>query len=308
MVRIFRFAFNLVRQRLLALPPALAGAAVLGVAVFVLTGMYGSYRVYSYTQDDPVFCRSCHTMEKAWDRWSQSAHNKVNCHSCHESSPVESFEQVFKYAISKPDEVNKHALVSDEACKKCHESNDPRWIQVENTAGHKVHAVDQRISCLKCHSVTVHNFEPPAKICLACHGNSEVKMTKMAERYCTDCHNYLAESNSLKPGRKECLDCHETLAKTEVHWPTNAPMQFQCSQCHQPHKQQKPEVACQSCHQNQDKKGLHEAKGHQAANCQTCHKPHEWKVTERQTCYTCHGERVNHKPDLFCGSCHNFKT
>ena len=36
-------------------------AAVLVVVVF--GGSFGSYRMYDYTQNDPEFCRSCHTME-----------------------------------------------------------------------------------------------------------------------------------------------------------------------------------------------------------------------------------------------------
>ncbi len=281
---------------------------MLGAVAFVFFGAYQSYNVYSYTQNDPTFCRSCHTMEKAWTRWSTSEHSKVTCHSCHESSPVASFEQVVKYTVKQPNDVSKHALVSDEACKRCHESGDHQWKQVEDTAGHKVHAVSQNISCLKCHSVTLHSFAPPEKICLVCHGEKQIKITTMAQRYCLDCHNFLREDSPLKPLREDCLKCHESQAKKEIHWPTNAPMQFQCSQCHQPHKQEKPVVYCQSCHAGIEKKGKHAVQPHTQATCTSCHKPHEWKVTTREACLTCHQNKASHNPGAFCGSCHSFKT
>ena len=307
MVRLVRSKVATVRRWLLSLPPVLAVAVVLAFAIFALTGMYGSYRLYSYTQDDPLFCRSCHTMQKAWDRWASSAHNQVNCHTCHESNALESFEQVVKFAASRPNEVAKHAKVPEEVCMSCHEGNDPRWIQVADTAGHKVHAEEKGISCLKCHSTSLHEFAPPEKVCLTCHTNNQVKMTGMAQRYCTDCHNYLQENSPLRPTRKDCLDCHERLAKKDVHWPSDAPMQLQCSSCHKPHEDTSPKAACQTCHQGQEQKGKHAVAAHQASGCTSCHEPHKWRVTDRETCTTCHQNRVEHNPGTTCSSCHGFR-
>lgn len=293
---------------LLLLPRPLALGIVAVVIGFVAFGAFGAFRVYSYTQNDPTFCRSCHTMEKAWDRWATSEHSKVNCHSCHEASPVASFEQVVKYAVNQPDDVSKHALVNDEACKTCHESGNGKWKQIADTAGHQVHVEDQNLNCLKCHSVTLHRFAPPEKICLACHGDQTVKTTAMAERYCLDCHNFLRENSPLRPQRQDCLKCHEAQTQKEVHWPTTAPMQFQCAQCHQPHKAETSPVAtCQSCHTEQQTKGKHAVSAHTTTSCSTCHKPHEWKVTQRETCTTCHQNKVEHNAPATCNTCHSFR-
>lgn len=304
------FVLSLIRgiaAILWSLPRAVALAIVLVAVLFIAFGAYGSYRVYSYTQDDPTFCRSCHTMEKAWNKWANSEHSKVNCHSCHEASPIASFEQVIKYSLDRPNEVSKHAVVPDEACKNCHENGNGRWAMVADTAGHQVHADQQNVSCLKCHSVTLHQFAPPEKICLACHGDQEVKISSMAQRYCLDCHNFLRENSPLRPQRQDCLKCHESQAQAEMHWPTNAPMQFQCGQCHQPHQTTKPAEACASCHQNQQQKGNHAVQTHASAACITCHKPHEWRITRRETCTTCHANKIEHNAGLECASCHNFR-
>lgn len=291
----------------MTLPRPIALSIVAIVVLFIGFGAYGSLRVYSYTQNDPTFCRSCHTMEQAWNRWATSEHSKVNCHSCHEASPIASMEQVIKYAMNQPNQVSKHAMVSDEMCKNCHENGNGTWKQIADTAGHKVHAEEQRVSCLKCHSVTLHRFAPPEKICLACHSDKDMTISSMGQRYCLDCHNFLRENSPLRPQRQDCLKCHESQAQKEVHWPSTAPMQFQCSQCHRPHKNERPTGACASCHQGQENKGKHAVRTHASATCSTCHKPHEWRVTQRETCLTCHQNKVDHNPGTFCASCHNFR-
>ena len=146
-------------------------AAVLIVVLF--GGSYGSYRMYNYTQNDPEFCRSCHTMDVAWDKWSTSAHSKVGCHSCHEVSPIGGAQLVMNYLMENPDRNTNHASVTDKACEKCHYSGDPQWVQVENTAGHKVHAEGQNIACQTCHGMRLHSFRPSTEICDACHADHE---------------------------------------------------------------------------------------------------------------------------------------
>ncbi|MDP2935211.1 MAG: NapC/NirT family cytochrome c [Dehalococcoidia bacterium] len=288
--------------------PLLVRAATLAVAVVVVVSIgYGSLQVYSYTQNDPNFCRSCHTMETAWQRWRTSEHRNVNCHSCHEQSPIESSQLVVLYALSQPDRVSKHAGISDESCMKCHGNGKSRWFQIGATPGHKVHFEEQRISCVKCHSITIHRFAPSTEICKVCHSEQKVKITNMGQRYCLDCHQFLREDSPLRPTRQTCLDCHLKQAQTKVHWPDNAPMQFQCSQCHKPHISEAPEANCLSCHKDIPKTGLHEKPPHAATNCQACHQPHEWKVEKRETCQTCHANKVNHNQGVLCSNCHGFK-
>jgi hypothetical protein len=38
----------------------------------------------------------------------------------------------------------------------------------------------------------------------------------------------------------------------------------------------------------------------------TCHVPHTWKVTTRETCLACHDDKKEHHAPTFCGDCHQF--
>ncbi len=282
------------------------GLAVVALAVVSIGAFQGS-KFYDYSQNDPSFCRSCHTMEKAWERWNTSEHSKVNCHSCHISNPMADLQQVYVYALSKPDKVENHAKVSDAACASCHESGDPTWRQVESTAGHKIHNDEAGIACTKCHSVTLHRFKPPKELCKACHEEKKMLVSQMADRYCLDCHNFLREDSPLRPTRETCLDCHQKLPQTRVTWPSDAPMKFACSDCHKPHESAKPTGNCTSCHNNVKNQGLHQRTTHTVTPCQTCHKPHEWKITTRDACESCHSNKRAHNPGIVCKSCHDFK-
>ncbi|MDP2727670.1 MAG: cytochrome c3 family protein [Dehalococcoidia bacterium] len=214
---------------------------------------------------------------------------------------------VIDFAINQPTKVSKHAGISDEACLNCHGNGNPRWFQISSTAGHKVHFEEQEISCVKCHSTSIHRFSPPTEICKVCHTEEKVKITAMGERYCLDCHQFLTENSPLRPTRQTCLDCHLKQAQTRVHWPENAPMRFQCSQCHKPHVSESPVVSCLSCHQDVPKEGLHKATTHASSTCQTCHKPHEWEVQSRWACITCHANKIEHNLGILCSNCHNFR-
>lgn len=283
------------------------------VLVVYALGMAG---LYVYVENNPDFCKSCHTMTKAWDKWRVSVHKEVSCHSCHRQSPIQGLEQVWKYVTERPKEVSKHAVVPNEVCAECHESNDPRWKQVADTAGHKVHAVKLQEKCTTCHSTSLHRFEPPEEICAKCHedhvtGAKSMKIDKMA-LHCLDCHNYLAEGSPLRPNRETCLGCHKKLAdsgqvKWNVTWPDKAPMKVECSDCHKPHIKKEPVVNCASCHGDEAKKGLHSRGAHPSVSCQACHKPHRWVVETRDACTQCHADRINHNEGTVCVSCHSFK-
>lgn len=273
----------------------------------IMVAVYGVYRAYAYTQNDPNFCRVCHTMETAWDRWNTSEHRKITCHSCHEQPVLESLEQVLKFAIQRPNEVSKHAEVPAGVCAKCHESGDPRWRQVAATAGHSVHADAQAIQCVVCHGTALHRFVPPKEICRQCHTDQVVKISEMGGMHCTSCHNYLATEPRLEPRRSDCLECHLKHIRNGVTWPEVAPMHWECSQCHKPHEQVRPVVKCTSCHQGVPSEGKHAVTSHATLECQTCHKPHQWEVTGREACLQCHSDKEKHNEQGACATCHNFK-
>lgn len=262
---------------------------------------------------NPNFCRSCHTMESAWNRWSTSEHRTVTCHSCHETNVMEGTEQLIKFTLNQPEKVGKHALVNDDNCRSCHASGNSQWEQIANTAGHQVHSGEQNIACTKCHAVSIHRFSPPRKICEVCHESKYIAVTAMASQHCSTCHGFLKPatngklSNGLLPDRQSCLACHGAMKVTKITWPEDAPMKVDCLQCHKPHIGANPTVACLSCHTGEREKGLHQVKAHAGSSCQTCHQPHEWVVKSRDNCQLCHQNKVQHFPDTLCSSCHDFK-
>lgn len=277
------------------------------IMVIILAAIsFGGYQFvnfYDYMQHDPNFCNSCHIMEQSWDRWASSEHKDVGCHSCHQQSLVAGAKLIIDFALFSYDRIESHAVVRDEACESCHESGNSEWIQVTTTAGHQVHAEEQNIACTKCHSLTLHRFEAPGPICNVCHEEKHLEVSGMAPMHCAACHEYLVEEEQLLPLRGGCLDCHQALAPEGVTWPADAPMQYPCGDCHQPHEQAEPMVDCQSCH---TVTGTHLEEAHDASPCQTCHEPHQWQVTERQTCLTCHPGQAEHNADILCNDCHNF--
>lgn len=274
------------------------------ILVAVSFGGYQFISFYSYIEEDPNFCRSCHIMEQPWDRWATSEHKDTGCHSCHQQSLFASAKLLLDFTFGEFERVERHAIVPDDACEKCHESDNPAWLQVAATAGHQVHAEEQNIACTKCHSVTLHRFEAPGPICSICHEEKHTQINGMAEMPCSACHQYLVnEEEELLPHRKGCLNCHLALTEKEVTWSADAPMQYPCGDCHKLHEESELMVDCLSCHTIE---GMHLKGEHRASQCQDCHQPHEWQVTRRETCLTCHPGKADHNSGILCGSCHLF--
>ena len=132
--------------------------------------------IYDYTQNNPKFCTTCHLMNSAYDTWNVSAMHHVNCHSCHETDMITSMNHVYDVLFKNPSEVTKPVEITNEMCESCHASNDPQWLQVVNTAGHKVHFFGEEnyADCIDCHGLTLHVFEPPEQACLNCHDPEKV--------------------------------------------------------------------------------------------------------------------------------------
>ena len=94
-----------------------------------------------------------------------------------------------------------------------------------------------------------------------------------------------------------CISCHK--------FSESAPMMSSgCGTCHLKEGEVKPLASCASCHGTLG--GLHRTGAHVGAGCTACHTPHTWKVTTRETCLGCHGDRKNHNAPAFCGECHKF--
>lgn len=303
----FKKLFNWVRR----LPAVIKVGIVAVLLILIFGGSYASYRIYDYSQNDPEFCRSCHTMETAWERWNTSEHSNVGCHSCHHVNPVQGAQLVMNYLLERPDKNTSHAHITDEACEQCHYSGDPTWVQVEQTAGHQAHAEEQNIACQTCHGLRLHEFQPATEICAACHADHvadhemEIKVPAMQDLHCVECHPFLREDSPIRPTRDTCLECHQKL-DLWVSFPDNAPMAWDCKECHKPHQEDNPVVACRSCHEGGRTEGLHGTTTHAEARCIECHHPHEWVVGSREPCLACHSDKVAHNEGQLCGACHDF--
>ena len=141
---------------------------LLAFIVLLLAIIAGAaYSTYDYIQNDPAFCRSCHLMESAWVRWSESPHNTVTCHKCHEQSMSQNMELLFKYVIERPTSVSKHAEVPSEKCEQCHFQHSEKWPYIANTSGHLKHVKELGIECTTCHAPSIHRFEPTRSTCSA---------------------------------------------------------------------------------------------------------------------------------------------
>ncbi|MDO8518625.1 MAG: cytochrome c3 family protein [Deltaproteobacteria bacterium] len=253
---------------------------VLLVAFFVLIGGLSTIG-YRYVQHDPRFCTSCHIMEDPYEKWSESPHHLVDCHSCHKQGTKEKLWQVWFYVTQRPDEVVHHPELDHKVCAQCHLSKDEHWKQIGETAGHKIHFEKAGIDCLACHMGGVHEFLRPIDSCVTCHADkAEGPGKKMAFAHCTDCHNFLGKKDNLMPARKDCLACHEKIKVGREKFPKDAPMSdFDCGTCHKPHEKIRPDSeVCLACHT--DVGASHYGKTADQT-CTACHKPHTWKTTQK---------------------------
>jgi hypothetical protein len=169
-------------------------------------------------------------------------------------------------------------------CFRCHEGNhvsrDGRVIRKDCQLCHTI--IGQETSVPKPTEVAAaEKFEHPWPL-----------LGKHAQLSCNQCH---WRGRGLTP---ECATCHVRSAQAPM---ANLP----CSTCHQKEQHVKPITPCASCHPNRAE--LHLKATHSAADCTTCHVPHEWQVAKREICLGCHADKSNHNPQTACRDCHPFR-
>lgn len=288
------------RRRLAQLAFALLALLVLGAA-------YGAARLKRYVDTDPGLCAQCHRSSPEFALWLKGSHRTVACQRCHHATPQEGLAMLRAFLAGKsPDAATAHGKVEVGACAACHLSHDPRWPQIEGSRGHRIHVVKAGIACVKCHAASVHGFEPVVASCKGCHGEHLVRVSGMEKLHCFACHNFLSTDPGLRPTRRDCLRCHQAQGVLPARFADDAPMQFDCGACHKPHARTDAEelVACQSCHRQMVRAGLHALPGH--ARCGDCHPAHLWRTEPRKACHRCHGGAASHAKGLPCAACHTF--
>jgi len=263
-----------------------------------------SYFIYDYTQHNPKFCTTCHLMNDAYDTWESSAMHDLDCHKCHVADMVTNMEHLYDVLTHDPQEVVKPAEIDNELCEECHVSEDPQWLQVVNTDGHKVHFYGDvnHADCIDCHGMELHVFRPPEEGCLECHDESSVHAAESMGATCVTCHDFLADGNGdhfIPSERDDCITCHFQMEETSMSLTTEAHLDSSCTSCHNPHEEEVAED-CTTCH-NVDE-GLHAVPAH--SNCASCHVPHV-EENIRDTCVSCHVAQEEHFAPADCTGCHN---
>lgn len=130
----------------------------------------------------PEFCSTCHSMEVAFETWTESTHADVDCMSCHQDPGFAGFVEakvggLKEVAITltrdvQPEDVVGISDVPDARCLACHTQESLE----ENVSGpHVSFHVSEDYSCMDCHDRVVH--DPPEyaapdmtqEACLMCH-------------------------------------------------------------------------------------------------------------------------------------------
>jgi hypothetical protein len=221
-------------------------------------------------------------------------------------------------------------IVSWKTCFSCHWDKNEKYPNAPNISRSRYHAKHvfiEKIECTKCHGYRTHKFSLEERYCVVCHQDKEVREHGMGTKFaecgpmaalpCLNCHT--DRTKDLLPGRKKCLFCHggeevrkeliagatidvknylpsqETIRKSiKINVPKDAPMQFLCYECHNPHKKLKLDSAdcLTKCHSTVPRIGKHDLHiNGMHLKCLDCHKKHVWRVTEEQAkkdCVKCH--------------------
>jgi nitrate/TMAO reductase-like tetraheme cytochrome c subunit len=292
-------------------PWALVVVGAIVVGLFGAGGFYG-YKTYDYIEHDNDFCMSCHLMEEPIELFGESAHRGLGCKACHQPSMIERSSMALTQIVESPEELTVHAEVPDERCVTCHVEGDPeKWRSIASSAGHRVHleSADSAladVSCVACHSSSLHEFSPADKTCAqsGCHEDNSINLGAMSDLtiHCAACHGFNTPipeamdagiaSVALSPTGAECLSCHAMREKVQM--PVDDPHEGLCASCHNPHEQETPAEAVETCasggcHDTAPDLtdfhvGLHDDG---LDDCSSCHTAHDFQA-DGNDCAACH--------------------
>ncbi|HEU5183001.1 MAG TPA: hypothetical protein VFU01_00440 [Gemmatimonadaceae bacterium] len=292
--------------------------------VILLTAAGFGAASWNYMMHDNDFCSGCHIMAPSFGRFQTSEHKELNCHDCHQQSIFASARQLYLWVLDRPEDIGEHAKVPTERCAECHiqEQPDSVWQRISATAGHRLHLESDSstlrdVQCVTCHGLTVHQFVPADSTCgqSGCHTETNIRLAGMRNQtdlHCVACHQFTAPTSEqtaldtsrtlLVPRQTECLACHEMRERLADFDPEAEPHQAVCGACHNPHEQESPEAAFQTCansgcHARADTiTPFHRGISATAlADCAQCHKAHTWHSDATQ-CLSCHRGILQDQP------------
>ena len=109
------------------------GWATVGLTVFLMVSVFGSYKAYHYTESDAFCGTTCHTvMHPEFTAYKASPHARVGCVNCHigsgatwyAKSKLSGARQVWRTALNqypRPIQTPVHDLrPAQETCEQCH--------------------------------------------------------------------------------------------------------------------------------------------------------------------------------------------
>ena len=299
---------------------ALASAAGIVLLAFAVLG----FASFDYMENDNDFCTGCHVMTPAVTKFAESEHSKLKCHDCHRQSIFASARQLFLWVVDRPEEIGKHAPVPNAICSECHNKAEPdsAWERIAGTAGHRVHLESDSsalkdVQCVTCHGAEVHRFVPVDQTCAqsGCHDDIEIRLAKMRDQtdlHCTVCHEFTrpvseqisvdSARRTMVPRQAECFSCHEMREAVKELDPKTEPHGASCGSCHNPHEQDSPKAAFQTCtnagcHSSpRDETPFHKTVAEATLeDCESCHEAHTWEVKPNR-CLDCHGDIFSDRP------------
>ncbi|APR75404.1 Cytochrome c family protein [Minicystis rosea] len=231
----------------------------------------------------------------------------------HETAPAHS-SAIAPADAGVPPGAGPHVGPGSVRCARCHDEssrNHPAWKETAKRIGHDVdRALRDRTTCQCCHLGEVRGFgEPIDRVCKQCHDEVRVTITAMGGAHCLSCHDPSASHGAaIRESAWECQKCH---AKDQGQKPAvDVHGGEDCANCHRPHEE--PWTIprrCVECHPGHEtahgKPSTIVAAGHalppdggavagEAAECSTCHAPHEVGGAASARCAACHAQREPH--------------
>ncbi len=287
---------------------ALLGALVgVGVSVLYLSGFTLA------VTEHPVFCKSCHNMEKFFASWQHSSHKEVACVECHYDpgfsahlgGKIGALSQVVSFVTHRYD-AKPHAEVSNAACQRmgCHATISQNTDVLFEDRVHFDHSIH--------HDAMVEGRDLPCSVCH--HQETQTDHIGITSSTCFLCHFH--GNGSAADKTSDCKTCHgppegpitigeETFTHSDFF---EGQKDVDCHHCHRTVNEGDPHVStvrCQSCHYMEDIAGvdleafggLHEMHVHdQKVGCFDCHGVIRHGVTTKATdqdaknCSSCHAD------------------
>lgn len=308
---------------------------IAGLIILMLALTVGALKVTSM----PAFCITCHEMAPEYYTWENSAHNKIDCASCHIKP---GFKNLLVHQIGSLTKVYPHfaqsfvtpiALkekIANYQCDSCHDMTKRETTPSGDIKFDHIKHSNQKLDCVECHSGVAHgNIEKKGFTAITdfdswnsevgkAYVNSSVSkfFTNLEMKQCVECH-------TMKDVPVTCNTCHSRIVKPDSHKVST----FISST----HAKQATEdlTSCDRCHSVTSKYQGVVAKGvtiaeYARANtlCNTCHaetpaghtvtwkKDHQYPAAKNPIqCMVCHNDAGARPGDnvpttVTCQSCH----